>query len=67
MVKGINSKEETIKVLKSKFLESIIIFISKAPNLAKKNIYEMLEKIESKTNEKGLHKELVEVLSENNG
>jgi hypothetical protein len=29
----------------------------------KKNIYEMLEKIESRTNEKELHKELDEVLS----
>ena len=40
--------------------------ISKSFAETKKNIYEMLEKIESKTNEKGLHKELVEVLSENN-
>jgi len=59
------NKEETIKVLKGKFLESIIVFISKAPYLTKKNIYEMLEKIESRANEKELHKELDEVLSEN--
>ena len=64
MVRGIKDKEKIIETLKNKFITSVMNFFDKAPNLANERILEILNKIESKTNEKELIKELVEVLPE---